>query len=285
MNVIQQAYLKACLSELEALKPGNVHLFADGHGMAVQDFIESAECSAPALCDDATLGTRGLGQRMLNALVATHAQVGCNTNLGIVLLAGPIVHAVLSHPALPLPVALSRVLQHTSVGDAEAVYQSIRLVKPAGMGHHDQHDVTKKADLSLLEAMRIASDYDSIGRMYITDYHALFAYALPLYADCCARWERPAWALTAVYLFWLSLWPDSHIARKYGQSLADSVQEQATAHYQYFCALENPKLAMADLLKWDAALKQAGINPGTSADLTVATALVAQYQALSGVCW
>jgi triphosphoribosyl-dephospho-CoA synthase len=26
-----------------------------------------------------------------------------------------------------------------------------------------------------------------------------------------------------------------------------------------------------DLLRWDAALKQRGINPGTSADLTVAT--------------
>jgi triphosphoribosyl-dephospho-CoA synthase len=35
------------------------------------------------------------------------------------------------------------------------------------------------------------------------------------------------------------------------------------------------------LLKWDAALKRRGINPGTSADLTVATLLANQLQQLS----
>jgi triphosphoribosyl-dephospho-CoA synthase len=34
---------------------------------------------------------------------------------------------------------------------------------------------------------------------------------------------------------------------------------------------EAPSALLPDLLKWDAWLKQRGINPGTSADLTVAT--------------
>ena len=40
------AYKNACMAELQALKPGNVHTFADGHGMTIYDFINSADASA-----------------------------------------------------------------------------------------------------------------------------------------------------------------------------------------------------------------------------------------------
>ena len=39
---LADAFKAACMAELEALKPGNVHIFADGHGMTVQDFMASA---------------------------------------------------------------------------------------------------------------------------------------------------------------------------------------------------------------------------------------------------
>ena len=35
-------------AELEALKPGNVHIHAGGHGMTVRDFLMSAEAAAKA---------------------------------------------------------------------------------------------------------------------------------------------------------------------------------------------------------------------------------------------
>lgn len=275
---IQQAYLNACLAELEALKPGNVHVFADGHGMQVQDFIDSAEISAPALCDDGNLGVRQLGQRMLHALQATFNQVACNTNLGIILLAGPIVQAKLQLPQLAIRPALSEVLRHTTVADAEAVYQGIRLVKPAGMGDHSRHDVRHKADICLLEAMQIASAYDKVAYQYTSQYADMFEHALPLYLECCQRWARSAWALTAVYLFWMAHWPDSHIARKYGLQQAITIQQQADSHFKELMRQHNPKLSMAALLAWDKALKNAGINPGTSADLTVTTVLLANLQ-------
>ncbi|MEY4929079.1 MAG: hypothetical protein RL279_818, partial [Pseudomonadota bacterium] len=43
--VLTQAYRNACLAELQAIKPGNVHVFADGHGMTVHDFIKSADAT------------------------------------------------------------------------------------------------------------------------------------------------------------------------------------------------------------------------------------------------
>ena len=43
---IASAFIGACLDELEAPKPGNVHVFADGHGSSVADFRRSAEVAA-----------------------------------------------------------------------------------------------------------------------------------------------------------------------------------------------------------------------------------------------
>lgn len=272
---VQQAYLNACLAELEALKPGNVHIFADGHGMQVQDFIQSAEVSAPALCDDQAFGVRSLGQRILDALHATYDKVSCNTNLGIVLLAAPVVHAVLIYPQLMLQNGLQQVLQQTTMADAACVYEGIRLVNPAGMGQREEHDISQAPQIDLLEAMRLASAHDMVARQYVDGYETIFSQALPLYRELMARWERPAWALSAVYLYWLATFPDSHIVRKYGVKTAAAVQQVAQTHYKALLALENPKHYLPQLLAWDQALKQQKLNPGTSADLTVITVLCA----------
>lgn len=273
-SALQHAYLQACLAELEALKPGNVHIFADGHGMQVQDFIASAEVSAPALCDDQAYGYRVLGQRILQALQATQAKVGCNTNLGIVLLAAPVVQARLQYPQLSLQASLCQVLQQTTVEDAALVYEGIRLVSPAGMGQRDEHDVSQAPQITLLQAMQLASPNDMVARQYFHAYAKIFSTVMPLYEACSQRWGRSAWALTAVYLYWLSSEPDSHISRKYGAHLASEIQHVASDHYTAFIALENPKHYMPVLLQWDTDLKLAGINPGTSADLTVITAMI-----------
>ncbi len=56
---------------------------------AVEQFISSAEASAQHIADPSP----GLGQRILKAISATHQAVGCNTNLGIVLLCAPLAQA------------------------------------------------------------------------------------------------------------------------------------------------------------------------------------------------
>ena len=49
MSDIALLYRDACMAELSAIKPGNVHMFADGHGMVVQDFIKSADASSQVI--------------------------------------------------------------------------------------------------------------------------------------------------------------------------------------------------------------------------------------------
>jgi triphosphoribosyl-dephospho-CoA synthase len=64
---------------------------------------------------------------------------------------------------------------------------------------------------------------------------------------------------------------DSHIARKQGETIAKLVQNEAAEHATEFAQNFNPKNYQSALLTFDTALKKRGINPGTSADLTVAS--------------
>jgi triphosphoribosyl-dephospho-CoA synthase len=86
---IEAAFQAACEAELAALKPGNVHRFAPGHGMTMADFQRSAAAAAPCIA------RRGCsaGERILSATEASWKAVGCNTNLGIVLLCAPLAMA------------------------------------------------------------------------------------------------------------------------------------------------------------------------------------------------
>lgn len=264
-SFIATAYRNACLAELEAIKPGNVHIFADGHGMEVQHFVTSAEVSAPAISQPEI----GLGERIFLAVEATIAQVQCNTNLGIVMLCAPIIQAYLSQTTL------SQVIANTTLEDADWLYQAIRLAKPAGMGTREKHDVSETPQITMLQAMHEAQNDDMIARQYSTAFANVLSEAVPLYVQLQQRWARPAWALTGVYLYWLSHYLDSHIKRKYGEQTARQIQEQAQSHYQTFINLDNPKTYLAELMSWDKQLKAQSMNPGTSADLTVATVFLA----------
>src|SRR5262249_22819075 len=86
---IAEAFEAACLAELDAPKPGNVHVFASGHRMSTAEFERSAAAAAAPIAAE---GAR-VGARILNAVEATFAAVGANTNLGIILLCAPLAAA------------------------------------------------------------------------------------------------------------------------------------------------------------------------------------------------
>jgi len=79
-DIIAQSFREACLTELDALKPGNVHRHGDGHGMSAADFEKSAEAAAPVIGQAAL----SVGARIRLAVEATRGAVGHNTNLGII---------------------------------------------------------------------------------------------------------------------------------------------------------------------------------------------------------
>jgi triphosphoribosyl-dephospho-CoA synthase len=263
---VAAAFSRACLDELEAPKPGNVHLFAPGHRMTAAEFVRSANAAAAPL---AVPGAR-VGSRILGAVEATLAAVGTNTNLGIILLCAPLAAAAEVRSA-DLRAALAQVLEALDIQDAELAFRAIARAAPAGLGRAERHDVTETASVSLKDAMAEASSRDRIARQYVSDFEDIFERGEPVLTAVLASGAEPKWATLAVYLEFLSAFPDSHIARKHGIATAEDVCRAASRYHRRMRSLEKPAALLADLLAWDALLKERGINPGTSADLTVAT--------------
>src|SRR6516225_671616 len=116
-RIVAEAFIAACRDELEAPKPGNVHVYASGHRMTAAQFVDSAAAAADPLCAP---GTR-VGARTRGAVEATLQAVGANTNLGIVLLCAPLAAAVEREP-LKLRDALVAVLDGLDIQDAEDAF-------------------------------------------------------------------------------------------------------------------------------------------------------------------
>ena len=269
---LANAYKAACMAELQALKPGNVHIFSDGHGMTIHDFIKSAEASAAVIAQP----NLSIGERIYYAVEATQKAVGLNTNLGVILLCAPLIHAALNGDnTLTLSQNLTHTLSQLNVQDAVLAAKTIVIASPAGLGKTAQHDVNETPNVSLLALMCFSADKDRIAWQYAHSYQDIFEFGLQRYNQSMIRWQNPAWAATAIYLGFLARNLDTHIVRKYDKTLAADVMTEAQGFEANFLAAENPKLVQKKLLDWDTSLKKRNINPGTSADLTVASLLTA----------
>jgi triphosphoribosyl-dephospho-CoA synthase len=263
---IADAFKAACVAELDALKPGNVHIFAAGHRMTVAQFVRSADAAAGPL---SASGVR-VGRRILGAVEATLEAVGANTNLGIILLCAPLAAAAESNPSDLRP-ALAEVLADLDTDDASLAFRAIMRASPAGLGRVERNDVTQPARVTLRQAMADAADRDRIARQYTSSFADIFETGLPVLAAAAARSWDQAWTVLAVYLGFLSAFLDSHIVRKYEISVAEDVQRTAAQFHHALQSSWDPAHLHDDLLAWDKTLKARNINPGTSADLTVAT--------------
>jgi len=252
MNGIEAAFIEACDEELAAPKPGNVHRHAAGHGMTVVDFERSARAAAPPLCRAGS----PLGLRVIDAVRATRDAVGQNTNLGIVLLCAPLAMAAQERACV------CSIIGATDLADARAVCAAIRLAAPGGLGEAPRHDVREPARVTLPIAMAEAAPRDSIARQWTSGFADVLGSGLRVYEGA-----SPHRASLAAYLHFLASFPDSHVLRRHGPDIAEEVRRHAGV-------LREGDLAA--LLLWDADLKERGINPGTSADLTVATAFAAR---------
>lgn len=282
MNSLQtkvaHCYQQACLLELRALKPGNVGYHANGHNMTVDHFVKSAEASSQAIVQDAN----NVGQRILRAVQATHSAVADNTNLGIILLAAPIVEAILRSRSIKnIRANLFNTLSNLSVDDARQCYRAISIAAPGGMGEVSDEDLSDEPRVTLLEAMRLAQERDQIAFQYVNQYQDIFDYNLGVYLTCLRKWSSPEWAATAVFLTQLKRVPDTLVKRKYSLLKACGISDMIAPLADKVLASRDPVIYESELLALDSLLKDNGTNPGTTADLTVATIFVAMLESAS----
>lgn len=303
------AFLWACALDVAVRKPGNVSITSPGHAMEAAQFLASARAAA----DPLFARGRTVGERIEAAVEATRAAVGCNTNLGILLLCAPLAAALERLPAdvrddiadhapgrvsgdsavsaagnhgavgcaqVSLQLAVRGVLEALNVDDARAAYRAIALANPGGLGRVANQDVSAPPAVTLGAAMALAAARDSVARQYADGYAEIFDDGL---ATLCAPTGRLATAVQMVFLRYLAGRPDSHIVRKLGFEVAQTVTAQAADWHARLQADPAAGETVA-FAQWDEGLKRAGINPGTSADLTVCTLLTAALIRPDAIC-
>lgn len=271
---IQQLVEQSFLAEINALKPGNVHRYADGHDMQLSDFELSAKLVSPILCDESL----AIGKRILKSVEITMEKVGCNTNLGMILLFAPLIIAAKQNKSdlksLHLSSRLAKVIESLNQDDAEDVFNAIAYANPGGLGKQKQHDVNQKPSISIQKAMEISKTWDRIAYQYTTNFEDLFLLGYQWIRDGIRRWNRLDWAIVLCYLNFLSRYGDSHIARKYGLVSAEIIRKKTVNIARRLGESKAPEAMQDELMKFDSELKAAGINPGTTADLTAASILI-----------
>ena len=275
---IADRFLPACWLDVAVRKPGNVSIHSAGHRMLAEQFVASARAAVVPLCGP---GAR-VGERIEAAMAATWRAVGCNTNLGILLLCAPLAAAAEREGArasvAALRAALHEVLDALDVDDARAAYRAIAQANPGGLGSAPEQDVHDEPTLTLRDAMALAATRDRIAAQYASGFADLFdlglatlppGFALRNTTVDTAPDAATNVAVQHVFLAYLAAFPDSHIVRKHGEAVAQTVMSAAQGWTAHAAPGRDERFA-----RWDEALKAQGINPGTSADLSVATLFV-----------
>jgi triphosphoribosyl-dephospho-CoA synthase len=271
---LQSVVIDACVQDIRAFKPGNVSIGFPMQDMHADDFIRSAHAIATPITDPGS----SVGQRIEHSIEATRQVVSCNTNLGIVLLFAPLMSAmecISGNPNLDsLHNALHAVLSELTIEDARACYRAIRLAAPGGIGNSTEQDVQSEPSLNLLEVMRLATGWDRIAQEYVENYAGIIETGIPSLMRSKQQGEAEIWAITRCYLTFVANFPDTHVARRHGVELAHTIQAEALELLEQWEICGSAAEVWGTMLKLHQRWRQSKINPGTSADLVLASILM-----------
>lgn len=255
----------ACVLEVLAPKPGNVHRNLDLPDLHLFDFLASALAIEEPL-DRASVD--GVGAAVEGAIESTRRLVSTNTNLGIVLLLAPLAAVP---EGVDLREGVASVLSATTVDDARSVYRAIRRAQPGGMGSVPEQDLADEPTLPLRDVMALAADRDLVARQYTNGFREVFDDAQPALRRSLALGHRLESAIIGAHLTLLSRHPDSLIVRKAGNAAAEDVSRRARELLD--AGWPDAPDSAARLEAFDRWLRDPcrRLNPGTTADLVTAS--------------
>jgi len=286
---IAQAAQMACLLEVSAPKPGNVNRLHDFSDLRFEDLLLSAIAIGPAM---ENAFKNSVGQIIFRAIQDTHLLVPTNTNLGIVLLLSPLVKACSFGPGLYRSVKtdsdnlagtrenLTATLAGMTVEDARLAYAAIRMVHPGGLGKVPQSDISEKPAITLLKAMLLAQENDSIASEYVSRFAITFEIGFPALKEALQAGNDLSSAIVQTYLVILSRVPDTLVARKLGKEKSIQVSHWAEEVLEKG-GTQTPEGCKA-IVELDRELRDEHhtLNPGTTADLTAASIFLYLYSQL-----
>ncbi len=266
---VKIAFEYACKLDAFSIKPGNVFINNPAYGMTHTDFLRSSIACSEIICQK----NLDIGIKTYECVKSSIDLVGCNTNLGIILLCVPIVQALfIDNNHRFSQNNLKYVIQSIDRKQTKYIYEAINLAKAGGMGKKDIYDLndSKNKDFTLLEAMKYASTYDYIANEYCNNFDNIINIISINWRNYLKYMSDAEAATTATFLNLIKSVPDTLIARKFGKSKAIEVSERFIQIADEYCSLKNPKKLNKMLLLLDSELKIQELNPGTTADVVVA---------------
>ena len=273
IRIILKKQIKfVCDTEIKSLKPGNVHKYSEGHGMNLKDFLKSSLIISKCL----TKNNLDLGKKILISVNEIQNKIKKNTNLGIILMLSPIATIVQEEGVISKEELLKKIkslIKKQNIKNSIPIFKAISLTSPGGLGFSKKYDVNELPNTNLYKAMEFAKKKDLIARQYCNGFEDIYKIGIPAYKKFYNKWGKVDWALTGVYLTFLKKFNDSHIVRNKGNKIATSIKKEAKKYYFFLKRNKNLTKIKKKLLIFDKKLKSKRINPGTIADLTVATLL------------
>ena len=274
IRIILKKQIKfVCDTEIKSLKPGNVHKYSKGHGMNIKDFLKSSLIISKCL----TKNNLDLGKKILVSVNEIQNKIKKNTNLGIILMLSPIATIVQKEGVISKEELLKKIkslIKKQNIKNSIPIFKAISLTSPGGLGFSKKYDVNEPSNTNLYKAMEFAKEKDLIARQYCNGFKDIYKIGIPAYKNFYNKWGKVDWALTGVYLTFLKKFNDSHIARNKGNKIATSIKKEAKKYYFFLKNNKSLTKIKKKLLVFDKKLKSKRINPGTTADLTVATLLL-----------
>lgn len=272
-------------------KPGNVHRTQDFDDMIFEDFLISGVVIGDLMKKAAERGNRyrkddslheiRLGELIKEAVLETDKWIGNNTNLGIVLMLTPLcASAGMSGNLNDLRNNVGRIMEATTSEDAVNLYDAINIADAGGMGEQEELDVADsqarekiiKENINMYKVLQMSSKWDLLSYELTNRMPTTFGIGFPTFRTIKMEYGINK-ATVQTFITILSKKPDTLISRKYGDDMAKLVSADADSILQSGGVL-NPQGELL-LREFDKQLLRNKLNPGTTADITAASIMVA----------
>jgi triphosphoribosyl-dephospho-CoA synthase len=259
MTNVERAQLAMMLEVCAYPKPGNVDRCHDYPETHLEHFLASTILARPAL-EEADRGEGRIGEIIKHAVRDTNCHSGGNTHFGAFILLIPLVYGKGIQGAM-------NAMAKTDSSDAVAFYKafamtSVRMNETDELDVNDPHTLTliREKDMTLLDIMQHSAPQDMVARELVMGF--------PLVrrgADLLRELGPGRKSIADAFLTLLATEPDTFIVKKHGSEIA---RETMLGARNVLDGKQSPGSFDEDLIQRD-------INPGSTADIIIASIYLA----------
>jgi len=267
-------------------KPLNVDRFTALKNVKFENFLATTSYVSISYLDailDGLKNRQNIGKRIYEATSAMlKFQSGKNTSLGTIMLLIPLITATAKSLQYKDEVTVEDVkenvksiLNSTTYIDSIWICKAILENRPSWLIKVDKYDILKedwedeikKDNANVKMLMRNSQNFDWIAYEYCNDYSLTFNENYPFFKKALENYNNLNSSALKTFIWMLSRRIDSHIYRKFGYNIAETVRKNAEHYYK---RIEKGEDVITVAAEFKETYLQSNINAGTTADLLAA---------------